>query len=116
MAVKTVLKIVGIVVALLIVVAIAVPLFVNVNNFRPQIESNLSSALGRPVKVGNLSLSILSGSVGADQFSIADDPKFSNAPFIQAKSLGVGVELMALIFTNQLNVTTLPTNHPETTF
>jgi len=37
MAVKTVLKIVGIVVALLIVVAIAVPLFVNVNNFRPQI-------------------------------------------------------------------------------
>jgi AsmA protein len=113
MAVKTVLKIVGIVIALLIVVAIAVPLFVNVNNFRPQIESNLSAALGRPVKVGNLSLSILSGSVGADQLSIADDAKFSNAPFIQAKSLQVGVELLPLIFSKQLNVTQLRIDRPE---
>jgi len=64
--VKTVLKVAGIVVAVLIVAAIAIPFLVNVNSFRPQIESNLSSALGRPVKVGNLSLSIFSGSVGAD--------------------------------------------------
>ena len=95
---KTALKVIGIVIAVLIVAAIAVPFLINVNAFRPQIESNLSSALGRPVKVGNLSLSILSGSVGADQLSIADDPKFSQAPFIQAKSLKVGVELMPLIW------------------
>jgi len=113
--VKTVLKVVGIVVALLIVAAIVVPFLVNVNNFRPQIESSLSSALGRPVKVGNLSLSIFSGSVEADQLSIADDPKFSSAPFIQAKSLQVGVELMPLIFSKQLNVTHLTIEHPEIT-
>ena len=112
---KTVLKVVGIVVALLIVAAIAVPFLVNVNSFRPQIESNLSSALGRPVKVGNLSLSIFSGSVEANQLSIADDPKFSSAPFIQAKSLQVGVELMPLIFSKQLNVTHLTIEHPEIT-
>ena len=112
---KTVLKIIGIVVALLIVVAIALPFLVNVNSFRPQIESNLSSALGRPVKVGNLSLSILSGSVRADQLSIADDPKFGSVPFIQAKSLQVGVELMPLIFSKQLNVTRLLIDHPEIT-
>ena len=110
---KTVLKIIGIVVALLIVVAIALPFLVNVNSFRPQIESNLSSALGRPVKVGNLSLSIFSGSVGADQLSIADDPKFSSAPFIQAKTLQVGVELRPLIFSKQLNVTKIVIDHPE---
>jgi uncharacterized protein involved in outer membrane biogenesis len=91
--VKTALKVIGIVVVLLIVVAIALPFLINVNAFRPQIESNLSDALGRPVKVGNLSLTILTGSVGADQLAIADDPKFSQAPFIQAKSLKVGVEL-----------------------
>jgi AsmA protein len=113
--VKTVFKVVGIVVAVLIVAAIAVPFLVNVNSFRPQIESNLSSALGRPVKVGNLSLSILSGSVEANQLSIADDPKFSSAPFIQAKSLKVGVELMPLIFSKQLNVTHLTIEHPEIT-
>ena len=104
---KNILKIVGIVVGVLLVLAIALPLFINVNNFRPQIESNLSLALGRPVKVGNLSLSIFSGSVEANELSIADDPKFSNASFIQAKSLKVGVELMALIFSKQLNVTHL---------
>ena len=112
---KTALKVIGIVVAVLIVAAIALPFLVNVNSFRPQIESNLSSALGRPVKVGNLSLSILSGSVGADQLSIADDPKFSQAPFIQAKSLKVGVELLPLLFSKQLNVTHLLIDQPEIT-
>jgi AsmA protein len=67
------------------------------------------------VKVGNLSLSILSGSVEANQLSIADDPKFSSSPFIQAKSLKVGVELMPLIFSKQLNVTHLTIEHPEIT-
>ena len=112
---KTVLKVIGIVIAVLIVAAIALPFLVNVNSFRPQIESNLSSALGRPVKVGNLSLSILSGSVGADQLSIADDPKFSQAPFIQAKSLKVGVELLPLLFSKQLNVTHILIDQPEIT-
>lgn len=110
---KKILKIVGIVVGVLVVLIIAIPFFINVNSFRPQIESNLSSALGRPVKVGNLSLSILSGSVEADQLSIADDPKFSNTAFIQAKSLKVGVELMPLIFSKQLNVTHLVIEQPQ---
>ena len=108
-------KIVGIVIVVLVVLVIAIPFFVNVNSFRPQIESNLTSALGRPVKVGNLSLSILSGSVQADELSIADDPKFSNAPFIQAKSLKVGVELMPLIFSKQLNITHIIIDQPQIT-
>ncbi|MGB8010822.1 MAG: AsmA family protein [Terriglobales bacterium] len=110
---KPSIKVVVIVVVLLIVGVLALPLLVNVNNFRPQIESNLSSALGRPVKVGNLGFSILSCSVEADQLSIADDPKFSHAAFIQAKSLKVGVELFPLIFSKQLNVTNLTIEHPE---
>jgi len=110
---KNILKIVGIVIAALFVIAIALPFFINVNNYRPQIESNLSSALGRPVKVGDLSLSILSGSVEANQLSIADDPRFSNTSFIQAKSLKVGVELMPLIFSKQLNVTHLAIEKPQ---
>jgi AsmA protein len=111
--VKTVLKIVGVVIALLIVIAIAIPLFINVNNYRPQIESSIGSALGRQVKVGNLSLSLLSGSVQADQLSISDDPNFSNAPFVQAKTLKVGVELMPLIFSKQLHITELIIEQPE---
>jgi AsmA protein len=67
------------------------------------------------VKVGNLGLSIFSGSVEADQLAIADDPKFSSAPFLQAKTLQVGVELMPLIFSKQLNVTNLRIEHPQIT-
>jgi len=110
---KNIVKIVGIIVVLLIVIAIALPFVINVNNFRPQIESSLSSGLNRAVKVGNLSLSILSGSVEANELSIADDPKFSNAAFLQAKSLGVGVELMPLIFNKELRVTHLLIDQPQ---
>jgi AsmA protein len=108
-----ILKIAGIVIAVLFVLAIALPLFINVNRFRPEIEANISAALGRKVTLGDLSLSILSGSVEANQLAISDDPKFSSAPFIQAKSLKVGVELMPLIFSKQVSVTHLVIEKPQ---
>jgi AsmA protein len=63
--------------------------------------------------VGNLSLSLLLGGVTADNISIADDPAFSKTPFVQAKSLKVGVELLPLIFSKTFNVTELTLNEPE---
>jgi len=110
---KRILKILAIIVALLIVIAIAVPFFIDANTFRPKLESELTEALGREVKVGNLSLSLFSGSVSADNISIADDPQFSKSPFVQAKELKVGVEMMPLIFSKTLNVTELTLNQPE---
>jgi AsmA protein len=110
---KRVVKIVAIVIAVLIVILIAVPFFIDANTFRPKLESELTGALGREVKVGNLSLSLLSGSVSADDISIADDPAFSKSPFVTAKSLKVGVEVMPLIFSKTLNVTELTLNQPE---
>jgi AsmA protein len=110
---KRILKISAIIVGLLIVIVIALPFFVDANTFRPKLESELTDALGRQVKVGNLSLSLLSGGVSADNISIADDTAFSKGPFVQAKSLKVGVELVPLIFSKALNVTELTLNEPE---
>src|SRR5579871_3071270 len=110
---KRTLKIVGIIVGVLLVVLIAIPFFIDANAFRPKLESELTEALGREVKVGNLSLSLLSGSVSADNISIADDPQFSQSPFVQAKSLKVGVELMPLIFSKAFNVTELTLDQPQ---
>jgi len=110
-----ILKIVGIVIAILLVVLIVLPFIINVNSFRPKIESELSDALGRQVTVGNLSLSLLSGTVRADNIAIADDPNFGKQPFVTAKSLKVGVELMPLIFSKQLNVTGITLDHPQIT-
>jgi len=110
---KRILKIIAIIIGILIVVAIALPFVIDANVFRPKLESELTSTLGRDVKVGNLSLALLSGGVAADQISIADDPAFSKTPFVQAKSLKVGVEMIPLIFSKTLNVTDLTLEQPE---
>ena len=107
------LKWVAIVVLVLIVVLFVLPFLIPVNKFRPTIEEKATEALGRKVELGNLSLSILRGSLGIDAISIADDPKFSNGPFLTAKSVRVGVELMPLIFSQQVNVTDVEIVNPQ---
>jgi len=103
----------GMAVAVLLLILIALPLLINVNRFRPTVQSEASAALGRQVTVGDLSLSILSGSVGADNIAIADDPAFGKSPFVTAKSLKVGVELMPLIFSKKINVTDITLDSPQ---
>ena len=110
---KRTLRIVGIIVAVVLVIVIAVPFFIDANSFRPRLESELTDALGRQVKVGNLSFSLISGSVGADDISIADDPAFSKEPFVRAKALRVGVEIFPLIFSKTLHVTGLTLDQPQ---
>ena len=110
---KTILKVIGVVVAIFILVLIALPFVIDVNTFRPEIEAELSAALGRQVKIGNMSLSLLRGSLAADDLAIADDPAFSRQPFVKARTLRVGVELMPLIFSKALNVTGLTIDRPQ---
>jgi AsmA protein len=107
------LKIGAIVVVVLILLVVIAPFLIPVNSFRPQIEQQASAALGRKVEVGNLSLSLFGGSLGADNLSIADDPKFSSAPFLTAKSVNVGVDVMPLIFSKTLNVTGVVIDSPQ---
>ena len=110
---KSFLKILAIIIAILVIIVIALPFVIDANTFRPKLESELTDALGRQVKVGNLSLSLLSGGVAADNISIADDPQFSKSPFVQAKSLKVGVEMVPLIFSRTLNVRNLTLDQPQ---
>src|SRR6266496_757233 len=107
------LKWIGIVVAILIVIVLVLPFLINVNTFRPRIESELTNALGRKVTVGNLSLSLWSGSLAADDIAIADDPGFSTSPFIKAKSLNVGVEVLPLVMSKTLHITDLALSEPQ---
>jgi AsmA protein len=109
------LKIVLIVVGVLIVLVLVAPFLIPVNQFRPTIEEKASAALGRKVELGNLSLSLISGSISADNVTIGDDPKFSTSPFLTAKSLNVGVEVMPLIFSKTLNVTGVTIDTPQVT-
>ena len=107
------LKWVAIVVVALILILFILPFLIPVNKFKPTIEAKASEALGRKVELGNLSLSILRGALEIDSISISDDPKFSNGPFLTAKSVNVGVELMPLIFSQQVNVTNIEIVNPQ---
>src|SRR5882757_1107446 len=109
------LRFILIAVGVLIVVLLVAPFFIPVNEFKPTIEEKASAALGRKVQLGNLSLSLIRGALSADDLSIGDDPKFSPSPFLTAKSLSVGVELMPLIFSKQLNVTDIVIDEPQVT-
>jgi AsmA protein len=110
---KRALKIIGIIIAILIIIVVILPFVINVNDFRPRIESELTNALGRKVTVGKLSLSLITGSLGADNIAIADDPSFSSSPFIQAQKLDVGIELLPLIFSKTLHITEITLERPE---
>jgi AsmA protein len=109
------LRTVGVVAGIFVVVLLALPFLININSFRPKIEAEASSALGRKVTLGNLKLSIFSGVVEADNIAIADDPAFSTSPFVTAHSLKIGIELMPLIFSRQLHVTRVELVQPQVT-
>jgi AsmA protein len=107
--------ILGIVAGVVALPLIALPLLFNADAFRPTVQAQLRSALGRDVTIGQLRLSLLSGGVEADQISISDDPHFGDVPFLHAKSLTVGVELMPLILSRSLLVTGITLQEPEVT-
>ena len=102
---------VGVVVAL----AAITPFLIRVDRFRPFLEAKTSAALGRQVELGKLRLSLSSASLTTERLVIADDPEFSNAPFLKAQSVSVGVELMPLILSRSLEVTTITIDSPQVT-
>jgi AsmA protein len=97
---KIVLAIVGLVVG----AVASLPFLLDANTFRPTVEMQLTVALGRRVQLGDLRLSLLSGSLVAKDLSIADDSNFSVAPFLIAKELRIGVLLRPLIFSRKVNL------------
>lgn len=110
---KKILIIVAAVVLLLLIVIIALPFFIDANQFKPTIETDLDTALGRKVSIGNIKLSIVASAVTVDDLSIADDPAFSKSPFLTAKQLSVGVALMPLIFSKQVDVQSFTITDPQ---
>jgi AsmA protein len=112
---KRFLLILGIAAAVILLILIALPFLIDVDRFRPELESTASHALDRQVKLGHLSLSIFTGKVVADDIEVADDPTFSKADFVTAKSIRIGVELKPLIFSRQLNVTEVILESPQIT-
>jgi AsmA protein len=107
------LRIIGIVLGVVLLAALALPFLIDGNQFRPALEERLTAALGREVKIGEIKLSLFSGGASASDITVTDDPAFGKEPFLRAKSLAVGVELWPLIISRQLKVTSLTVDQPE---
>lgn len=100
-------------VVLLLVALLAVSHLLNADTYRGQIESALSESLGRKVQLGHLSFSLFSGSLVATAPSIADDPTFTNQPFLTAKDIHIGVDTAAYLFHKELHITGFTIHEPQ---
>lgn len=108
-----VLAAVAIVVVLVVVAAVSLPLFLNTDSFRTRIESTLSKSLGRKVSIQKVELSVLSGSLVAHAATVADDPQFSQQPFIQADTVKIGVEMLPLVLHREVQVRSFALQSPQ---
>jgi hypothetical protein len=112
---RPLLIVLGSIVALILLIALAIPLFLNADAFRTRIESALTTSLGRKVTLGKLDLSVLTGSLVARDASIADDPAFSNQPFLEASKVKIGIEVLPLIFSREIHITGFEIESPKIT-
>ena len=110
---RTLLIVLGSIVALILLIVLCIPLFLNADTFRTRIETALTTSLGRKVTLGNLDLSVLTGSLVAENATIADDPAFSNQPFLQASKVKIGIEMIPLILSRQVHITGFAIDSPK---
>ena len=110
---RRLLKWLGLSVVLFVAAVVSLPFLINVNQFKPRLETALSSALNREVKLGNLKLSLLSGEVTADDLSVAEDEAFGKPAFLKANSLSVGAQIWPFLMSRRLIVTYVTIDGPE---
>jgi len=110
---KKILLITAVVIGVALVAAIALPFVIDVDQFRPTIQNELSAMLGREMTIGHLDLSIVRGHLKAADISISDDAAFSSAPFVRAQSLEVGIDLIPLIFSRTVHIRSITLQKPQ---
>jgi AsmA protein len=110
---RTLLIVLGSIVALILLIALAVPLFLNADAFRTRIETALTTSLGRKVSLGKLDLSVITGNLVAENATIADDPTFGTQPFLQASKVKIGIEMFPLILSREIHITGFAIDSPK---
>lgn len=110
-ALKILLIVVGAIIGLFIIAAIALPLLFNPNNYRQQLTDMGSKQLNRQLSLGDIKLSVFPWlEVKVSDVSIANAQGFGADPFAQVKELDVGVKLLPLLFDRKVETSTLTLN------
>ena len=98
---------------LAVAVLVLVPFFVNADTFRPEIQVELSSALGRKVTLGHISLSLVTGSLVADTFRLRTILSFPPALFWRRRSFASASRSGRCIFHRSIQITNFTVNSPS---
>ena len=107
-AVKIIAAIIGVVVVLVVLAAIVLPLIIDPNDYRDQIETTVEDQTGRQMAIeGDLTLSVFPW-LGVDigRVRLGNPEGFGDEPFAAVESAGVGVKLLPLL-ARRLEVSTV---------
>lgn len=86
------------IVVLIIIAALVIPSFLDVNQYRGKIQAELEQRLGRQVSLGTMHLRLLPLSFRVDNVSIGEDARFrSGQPFAQAQEVDITVKVLPLL-------------------
>jgi len=98
-AIKWLLIVVGALVALVIVALLVIPMFVDVQEYKPEIEKKVSEATGRPFTInGDLKLSLFPWvGLAFSDLHLGNAPGFQEKDLLFVKSFEVRVKLIPLI-------------------
>lgn len=101
-AIKWVSIIVGGLIVLLILVVVITPMFVDIQKYKPEIESKVTEATGRPFTLGgDLDLSLFPWvGVSLSDLHLGNPEGFSEKDFVSVKSFEVRVKLLPLLSKN----------------
>jgi AsmA protein len=96
---KLLLGIIGSLIALLIIAAIAIPLFIDPNDFRDEINAQVSERTGRTLKIeGELGLSIFPWlGIDTGAIELGNAKGFGDSPFARIESSQIRVKLLPLL-------------------
>ncbi len=98
---------------LLLVLALLLPPFVNVNRYRSRVAGSISRALGREVTVSSIELKLLPRpGLALSNFVVADDPSFGAEPMLRADTVTAYLRLTSL-WRGRLEIGTLDLDNPS---
>ena len=102
-----------VIIVLVAVAAAVLPHFLDVNQYRGEIQSQLQQKLGRPVTLGEMKLSLLPPSVRVANVVIGEDPAVrTGKPFALVQELYVSVKLLPLLAKN-VEISSLELGRPQ---
>lgn len=105
---KIFLGLIGLLVALVVIAAIAIPLLVNPNDYRDEISQSAKTRTGRELTVGDIGLAVFPWlKVTLKDVQLANAEGFGDEPFLTAAEASVGVRLWPLLTRQRYEVSTI---------